>query len=119
MTMTSTVTFEGLRDLAQKQLTEYLDEYSMDKSKLALFWDEDLTGPMDTVANYAFLKRRNVDKMHLLSGQNPDNVDLAGVENAVFVIKPAVANMKLVAKIIRSDMGTFLGNVPRLIGPRG
>ena len=42
------VQFSFIRDLARKQLTEYMDQCSGTK---AIVWDEALTGPVDLVAN--------------------------------------------------------------------
>ena len=41
------VQFGSVRDLARKELSDYLDKYAGTK---IIIWDEGLTGPMDLIA---------------------------------------------------------------------
>ena len=58
------VQFGGMRDLARKELSDYLDKYAGTK---VLVWDEGLTGPMDLIAKFKFFTERNVIKMFPLN----------------------------------------------------
>lgn len=46
-----------IRDLARKELTELLDQFSGSK---VLVWDDALTGPVDLIVNAQFLRERSV-----------------------------------------------------------
>ena len=64
----------------------------------ALVWDQALTGPLDMIAKYQFLKDREVTKMFpLKSGRLPD----CSVENIVFITRPETSLMKVIAENVK------------------
>ena len=65
-----------------------------------LIWDEKLTGPMDQIARYSFLKQRGVERMFRLD-QRLGARDVDGVENVVYVTRPDVAAMEAVANSVK------------------
>ena len=89
------VQFSFIRDLARKQLTEYMDQCSGTK---AIVWDEALTGPVDLVANYQFLREREVIKMFPLS---PGRVPQSGAKNIIFIVRPEVKLMDVIASNVQ------------------
>ena len=95
--MASAVQFSTLRDLGRKELTHFLDKYSGTK---VLIWDEKLTGPMDQIARYSFLKQRGVERMFRVD-QRLSAHDVEGVENVVYVTRPDVAAMEAVANSVK------------------
>ena len=50
------VQFGSVRDLARKELSDYLDKYAGTK---IIIWDEGLTGPMDLIAK---VKNHSIDR---------------------------------------------------------
>ena len=64
----------------------------------ALVWDQALTGPLDLIAKYQFLREREVTKMFpLKSGRLP----ASSVENIVFITRPETSLMKIVAENVK------------------
>ena len=95
--MASAVQFSTLRDLGRKELTHFLDKYSGTK---VLIWDEKLTGPMDQIARFSFLKQRRVERMFRVD-QRLSAHDLEGIDNVVYVTRPDVAAMEAVANSVK------------------
>lgn len=60
----------------------------------AIFWDDQLTGPIGLVAEYSFLKESDVVKMfQLKAGPLPS----ISVKNIIFVTRPYVEMMDCIA----------------------
>jgi len=113
------VHFGQVRDLARKQLVELLDQYSGSKvSTMAqcwtstepvqlfcyqvLVWDEGLLGPVDTLADAAFLRTRGVTRMLKQGLLLASSSALAAKEeNVVFIVRPEVRLMDAVAEVIQ------------------
>ncbi len=104
----ASVQFSKLGDLARKELMQLLDKYSGSK---VLIWDEKLTGPMDRIADFSFLKHRHVGKMiRLERGRGAATAaDVQGAENVVFVARPQVAVMDAIADNVKSIENTTRG----------
>ena len=71
-----------------------------------LIWDEKLTGPMDQIARYSFLKQRGVERMFRLD-QRLGARDVDGVENVVYVTRPDVSAMEAVANSVKGGRATI------------
>jgi hypothetical protein len=80
---------------SRKQLTELLDKYSGTK---VLVWDESLTGPMDLIAKYQFLRDHEVVKMFPL---NRGRLPATAVDNIVFITRPDIERMDRIAENVR------------------
>ena len=89
------VQFSCMRDLARRELSEYLNKYVGTK---VLVWDEGLTGPMDLIAKFKFFQERHVIKMFpLKDGRLPK----VSTENIVFVTRPIPAQMDKIADNVK------------------
>ncbi|XP_032777743.2 vacuolar protein sorting-associated protein 33A [Daphnia magna] len=85
------VNFGTLRELARKDLVTLLEKFSGTK---AIFWDEELTGPIGLVAEYSFLKELDVVKMFQLKrGRIPS----VSVKNILFITRPEIELMDCIA----------------------
>ena len=91
------VQFSCMRDLARRELSEYLNKYVGTK---VLVWDEGLTGPMDLIAKFKFFQERHVIKMFpLKDGRLPK----VSTENIVFVTRPIPAQMDKIADNVKGE----------------
>ncbi|KAI9565724.1 Vacuolar protein sorting-associated protein 33A [Daphnia sinensis] len=85
------VNFSTLRELARKDLVSLLEKFNGTK---AIFWDEELTGPIGLVAEYSFLKELDVVKMFQLKrGRIPS----VAVKNILFITRPQIELMDCIA----------------------
>ena len=57
------VQFGSVRDLARKELSDYLDKYAGTK---IIIWDEGLTGPMDLIAKVKKISFRHLRSLDLI-----------------------------------------------------
>ncbi|XP_066290958.1 vacuolar protein sorting-associated protein 33A-like [Branchiostoma lanceolatum] len=89
-----------LREAARKELLECLDKCDGTK---AVVWDEQLTGPFGLIAEYSLLKEHEVDKMFQL---RPGRLPAANVNNIVFLCRPKLALMEIVAQNILKEEET-------------
>ncbi|XP_072921664.1 vacuolar protein sorting-associated protein 33A isoform X1 [Hemitrygon akajei] len=93
------VVLNNLREAARKELREFLDKCEGSK---AIVWDEYLTGPFGLIAQYSLLKEHEVDKMFTLKeGCLPK----ADVKNIIFLVRPKLELMDIIADNIRSSFG--------------
>ena len=63
-----------------------------------MVWDERLTGPFGLVAEYSFLREHDVVKMFPL---RPGRLPPSDVDSVVFLVRPQVALMELVAENVQ------------------
>eukprot|EP00058_Branchiostoma_floridae_P026375 XP_002611866.1 hypothetical protein BRAFLDRAFT_123348 [Branchiostoma floridae] len=89
-----------LREAARKELLECLDKCDGTK---AVVWDEQLTGPFGLIAEYSLLKEHEVDKMFQL---RPGRMPAANVNNIIFLCRPKLALMEIVAQNILKEEET-------------
>lgn len=66
----------------------------------AIVWDDTLAGPVGLVARYTFLKDHGVVKMFALNETTLPDVD---VKNIIFIVRPSVLLMDLVAANIHNE----------------
>nr|XP_014339614.1 PREDICTED: vacuolar protein sorting-associated protein 33A [Latimeria chalumnae] len=86
-----------LREVARKELREFLDKCAGSK---AIVWDEHLTGPFGLIAQYSLLKEHEVEKMFTLkAGQLP----VADVKNIIFLVRPRLELMDIIAQNVLSE----------------
>ena len=97
--------FGSVRDLARKELSDYLDKYSGTK---VLVWDEGLTGPMDLIAKYQFFKERSVIKMFSLKG---GRLPKLSADNIVFLTRPNLEQIDKIADNVKSEEISSNGGV--------
>jgi len=94
---TGRVQVGDLREVARLELLELLDRFPGTK---ALVWDSALTGPLGLIAEYQHLKEHEVVKMHPLErGALPP----VGAENVVFITRPDLDNMDIIAENIKRE----------------
>ena len=90
-----TINFQVLKDQVQDKLVEILDQAPGGKF-LAL--DPDLIGPLSLVVRQSLLKDHGVLKTQPLTGE-PLGCEARDI--VVFVVRPTIPNMKLIAKHIK------------------
>ncbi|EFX69866.1 hypothetical protein DAPPUDRAFT_113272 [Daphnia pulex] len=83
---------EGIKDIVS-----LLEKFSGTK---AIFWDEQLTGPIGLVAEYSFLKKLDVVKMFQLK---PGCLPSISVKNILFITRPEVELMDCIADNLHSE----------------
>ena len=97
MTQSGRVKLGDLKEVARQELLELLATFPGGKS---LVWDSDLTGPMNLIAEYSVLKEHNVMKMFSLTA---GNLPPATSENVIFIVRPCLDNMDMIARYIRTE----------------
>ncbi|EFX72015.1 hypothetical protein DAPPUDRAFT_111119 [Daphnia pulex] len=78
-------------------IVSLLEKFSGTK---AIFWDEQLTGPIGLVAEYSFLKELDVVKMFQLK---PGCLPSISVKNILFITRPEVELMDCIADNLHSE----------------
>nr|CAH0102586.1 unnamed protein product [Daphnia galeata] len=91
------INFSLLRELARKDIVSLLEKFSGTK---AIFWDEQLTGPIGLVAEYSFLKELDVVKMFQLK---PGRLPSISVKNTLFITRPEVELMDCIADNLHNE----------------
>lgn len=89
--------FSSVRDLARKELSDYLDKYAGTK---VLVWDEGLTGAMDMIAHASFFTDRSVIKMIGLKGGCLPKVM---ADNIIFLTRPNLQLMDKIADNVKNE----------------
>ena len=92
--------FNSVRDLARKELAEFLDNDRGVHGSKVLVWDESLTGPMDLIAKYQFFADKNVTKMLLLKG---GRLPKLVTDNIIFITRPELEQMDKIADNVKSE----------------
>lgn len=85
-----------LKAAAQEQLSMLLENFY---GKKDLVIDPDLMTPLDRLAGFTFLKERGVDKVFKLE----NNEILGTCDKRVYIVRPVVRNMKIIATHVNSD----------------
>ena len=94
------VNFASVRDLARKELSDFLDNDKGVSGSKVLVWDESLTGPMDLVAKYQFFSDKNVIKMYSLKGGRLPKIS---TDNVIFITRPELDQMDKIADNVKGE----------------
>ena len=98
--LTKMVNFASVKELARRELSEFLDNDKGISGTKVLVWDESLTGPMDLIAKYQFFKDRSVIKMFpLKSGRLPR----LATQHIVFITRPDLGQMDKIADNVKGE----------------
>eukprot|EP01028_Stygiella_incarcerata_P000405 TRINITY_DN1047_c0_g1_i3.p1 TRINITY_DN1047_c0_g1~~TRINITY_DN1047_c0_g1_i3.p1 ORF type:complete len:552 (-),score=149.97 TRINITY_DN1047_c0_g1_i3:81-1736(-) len=103
-----------LRETAREDLVEILNNVRGGKP-LVLVLDPTILGPIGLIAEASLLKENGVEKIFLLN--EPDLGDLGDLHTVLYITRPSIDLMKLVAKQIhaqaKKDISFFCFFVPR------
>jgi len=85
-----------IKRFAQDNLASHLQFF---EGKKDLILDEELMKPLDIIAGISFLKTYNAEKIYKLQ----DGHSVTGNEKRIFIIRPYIDRMKLLAESINAD----------------
>merc|ERR1719474_901564 len=94
---TGRVKMGDVKEVAKQEFLELLEKFEGSK---ALVWDSDLTGPMGLIAEYSVIKEYKVQNMFSLSSVN---LPPATTEHVIFIIRPRLSNIDIVADYIKRE----------------
>ncbi|XP_063433464.1 vacuolar protein sorting-associated protein 33B-like [Mytilus trossulus] len=100
---------QRIRDMVRNDLASLLDSF---KGKKDLVLDTELMKPLDRVAGATMLKQRQVDKIFKL---DPTQKSIHGCEQRVYLVRPQMTTMKVIADHVNSDRSSNIKREYRII----
>ncbi|XP_076076240.1 uncharacterized protein LOC143047159 isoform X2 [Mytilus galloprovincialis] len=100
---------QRIRDMVRNDLASLLDSF---KGKKDLVLDTELMKPLDRVAGATMLKQRHVDKIFKL---DPTQKSIHGCEQRVYLVRPQMTTMKVIADHVNSDRSSNIKREYRII----
>jgi len=101
---TGTASLSSIESEAKRELSYLLDTFGSGHGKKMLVLDPDLRDPLDLVVGKQFLERHGVVGIQLLNQGRLGHLD-ASVDSIVFVSRPQVKNMDVIARMVKEAEG--------------